>query len=129
MYQVEMQIGAKPKHAWASVRFKDRTGKVHRRDLEVEGEETVNRNYLKVLAEAFRILTRPCMVTVYIDSDYIAACFQNGWVYNWEKNDWKNSKGKPVRNEEQWKAVRKSMAPHSIRFVYVKDEKVKGEVT
>lgn len=119
MYEVTVTISANTSKYWASVQFEDRRGVVHARNVDKENKATINRNYLNALTDAFSILTKPCMVTVYADSDYIVAAFKNGWVQDWEKHDWKNKKGNIVRNVEQWKTLREAMAPHSARFLYL----------
>lgn len=119
MHKVTITIGASTSKYWASIEFEDSRGVVHARQVDQEKKATVNSNYLSALTDAFRILTRPCMATVYADSDYIVAAFKNGWVQDWEKHDWKNKKGNTVRNVEQWKRLREAMAPHSARFLYL----------
>lgn len=123
MFKVDMTVDANASKYLAKVNFEDRQGTVHSRSISEERTATVNGNYLEALFKAFEILNRPCMVTVYCSSDFIVACFQNGWVTNWEKAGWKNAKGKEVKNAEQWKYLREMMAPHSTRFIYLKGER------
>ena len=78
---------------------------------------------LQAMSEAFGVLNKACMVKVRCESDYIVACFQNGWVTRWEKNSWIKQNGKPPRNLEEWKRLREKMAPHSVVFEYVKGER------
>lgn len=122
MLEVEMEVGANPNKYWAFVRFRDKNGKVHERAVEEENKGTVHSNYLRAMIEGYRILIKPCMVTVYCGSDHITACFQQGWVSSWENHEWKNSNGRDVRNVELWKQLRRFMAPHSTRVIYKKGE-------
>ena len=118
--EVDMYVTANVSNYLAKVQFCDGKGKVHERVLEREHEGTVNGNYLTAMTVAFRILLKPCMVTVHCGSDHITACIQNGWVNEWEKREWKNAKGNKVKNAEQWEQFRKVAAPHSVRVIYEK---------
>lgn len=122
MLEVEMEVGANPNKYWAFVRFWDKNGKVHERTVEEECKATIHSNYLRAMINGYRILIKPCMVTVYCGSDHITACFQQGWVNSWESHEWKNSNGKDVRNVELWRQLRRFMAPHSTRVIYRKGE-------
>jgi ribonuclease HI len=44
-------------------------------------------------------------VVVHSDSAYIINCWKEKWYQNWERNNWKNSKKKPVANKELWQAL------------------------
>lgn len=123
MLAVEMDVGANASKYWACVRFKDKDGVVHERKVGEENKDTAHGNYLRAMIEAYRILIRPCLVTVYCGSDHIAACFQQGWVQGWESHEWKNAKGNTVKNVELWKQLRRFMAPHSTRVIYKKGER------
>ena len=123
MYEVTINVGANAKNYWAFLRFEDKEGKVHSREVSREREATINGNYLQAMTEAFGVLNKACMVKVRCESDYIVACFQNGWVTRWEKNGWIKPNGKPPRNLEEWKRLREKMAPHSVVFEYVKGER------
>ena len=120
--KVDMEVRASTSKYWALLRFEDAEGNVHERRKEGERASTVNSNYLQAFIEGFRILIKPCMVTVYCGSDHIAACFQKEWVQSWEAHSWKNAKGSTVRNVEQWKELRGIMAAHSVRVVYDRRE-------
>ncbi len=117
-YEVTIEIGANASKYWALLAFKDQKGREHKREVRKDRPATANENYLVGLTEAYKVLKTPCMVTVCCGSDHIAACFSNGWVQDWEKHEWKNKKGKTVRNAEAWQELRKAMAPHSTRVIY-----------
>ena len=55
------------------------------------------------------------------DSKYAIGCLTE-WIHNWERNDFVNSKGEPVKNAELIKSIRLLMtsAPFSVQFEYVK---------
>lgn len=119
MYTVEVDIGASTSKYWASARFEDAKGVVHERKIEAERKASLNSNHLQALIDIIRILQKPCMVDVYTSLEYVIEPFKQGWITNWEKNDWKTSKGKEVRNAGQWRELREALAPHSARFLYI----------
>lgn len=123
MQQVEMSVGANASKYWAYIRFEDKEGVVHERRVNQEHSATVNSNYLQAMIDGYQKLIKPCMVTVFCESDHIVACFQQGWVNNWEAHDWKNAKGNTVKNAEQWKTLRGVMAQHSSRVVHIKGDR------
>lgn len=85
-----------------------------------EPQTTNNRMELTAVIEGLRRLKEPCHVTVYSDSAYIVNCFQQGWITNWKKNGWVNSKNKPVENQDLWKQLDELMQTHRVQFVKVK---------
>ncbi len=117
MYTVVIEIGASASKYWASMRFTDKKGKVHERRLRGDRQASSNSNHLQALLEAVKLLNRPCMLDVHTSEDYVIEPFKQGWINQWEKNDWKNAKGTTVRNAEQWRQLREALAPHSARFI------------
>lgn len=121
--EVDVEIRASTSNYWALLTFVDKSGQVHKKEINGEHKGTINGNYLTALIEAYKALNRPCMVTVYADSDYIVASFQNGWVDSWMRHNWKNAKGRTVRNVELWQELKQAMRPHSSRFIYRREKK------
>lgn len=60
---------------------------------------------LELLIEAFSILTKTCSVRVNTQCEHILSAFENGWLEQWKKSDWKTARGKPVANAELWQQV------------------------
>lgn len=118
MYTVHIEIGANTSKYWASMRFEDSKGITHEKKIKKERSASRNSNHIQALLEAVEVLQRPCMLDVYTSSEYLIEPFKQGWIVNWERNSWTNAKGKEVRNAEQWKKLRKALAPHSARFMY-----------
>ena len=62
---------------------------------------TNNRMELLAAIMALRNVKNNSEITIYTDSTYV----KNGiteWVLKWKKNDWKNTKKKPVKNKDLW---------------------------
>lgn len=99
----------------AYLRFGD-----HEREL-CGGEErtTNNRMELTAVIEGLRALTKPCSVTLHVDSTYV----MNGatkWILGWKRNGWRTSDKKAVKNVELWQELDAQMARHQIQWVWVK---------
>ena len=80
---------------------------------------TNNRMELRAVIEALNILKEPCQITLYSDSQYM----KNGitkWIFNWKKNNWKSSQGKPVKNQDLWQALNEAIQHHQINWQWVK---------
>lgn len=58
-------------------------------------------------------------VTVYTDSSYLIKGI-TGWVFLWEKNDWKKNDGEPVKNEDLWRKLISLKKKMNISWVHVK---------
>ena len=65
-------------------------------------------------------LTKPCEVELYSDSKYVVDAFNQNWIGSWQKKGWKKSDGKPVKNTDLWQELLQAMAPHQVKFIWVK---------
>lgn len=77
-------------------------------ELEISGsmpQTTNNRMEVFALISALGKLKTRCDVTVYSDSAYLVNAFNEHWLDNWQKKDWKNSEGKPVENQDLWRLL------------------------
>ena len=77
-------------------------------ELEISGsmpQTTNNRMEVFALISALGKLKTRCDVTVYSDSAYLVNAFNEHWLDNWQKRDWKNSEGKPVENQDLWRLL------------------------
>ena len=76
---------------------------------------TNNRMELLSVVEALKLLKEPCDVTIYSDSKYVVDAVEKGWLFGWQK---KNFKGK--KNPDLWKLFLSEYNKHKIRFKWVK---------
>ena len=106
------------------------------------GEKDTTNNIMEITAviEALKHLKRPCEVEIYSDSAYVVNAFNNGWIYNWIKNNWKTSGKDPVKNKELWQELYNLTKIHKVQFIKVKghsdnefnnrcDELARGEIS
>ncbi|URL07198.1 ribonuclease HI [Avibacterium sp. 21-595] len=80
---------------------------------------TNNRMELRAVIAALASLKEPCQVTLHSDSQYM----KNGmtkWIFNWKKNNWKSSTGKPVKNQDLWLLLDNETQRHQIHWQWVK---------
>lgn len=84
-----------------------------------EPSTTNNRMELMGAISALEALKRPCVVTLYTDSQYL----KNGittWMTGWVRNGWKTADKKPVKNQDLWQRLQAATKPHDIRWQWVK---------
>ena len=62
-------------------------------------------------------LKEPCRVTLYSDSKYLTDAYLEGWVYAWEKANWRAGK---VKNPDLWQRLLVLTRTHDVKFVWVK---------
>ena len=94
---------------------------------EISGaKENTTNNVMEMTAviEALKLLKEECEVEVYSDSAYVVNSFNQGWIYNWQKNNWKTASKEPVKNREIWEELHGLTKKHKVVF-----NKVKGHST
>ncbi len=102
---------------WAAVLlYKDK-----RKEISGGSKQTTN-NIMEVTAviEALKCLKFSCKVKLYSDSAYVVNCFNQGWIYNWKKNNWKTASKEPVKNKELWEELYNLVQENDVEFIKVK---------
>lgn len=94
--------------------------KGHRRELSGGALETTNnRMELTAVIEALNALKRPCTVRVHTDSTYVMRGITE-WIEGWKARNWRTAGRKAVKNVDLWQALDAAMAPHKVRWKWVK---------
>ena len=95
--------------------------KDNKKEISGNNPATTN-NIMEITAviEALKLLKFPCNVKVYSDSSYVVNCFIKGWIYNWQKNNWKTADKQPVKNRDLWEELYNFTKIHKIEFIKVK---------
>ena len=81
---------------------------------------TNNRMELMAAIVGLEALNRPCEVELYSDSQYLVNAFNQRWIENWQKKNWKRGKNEPVKNVDLWKRLLAAKAPHNVKFIWVR---------
>lgn len=86
------------------------------------GKKDTTNNVMEMTAvlEALKLLKFECEVEIYSDSAYVVNAFQQGWIDNWRKNNWKTASKEPVKNRELWQELYDFTQKHKIQFMKVK---------
>ncbi len=97
--------------------------KEHKKEFSGGCKNTTN-NIMEITAvlEALNQLKYPCNseVKIYSDSAYVVNAFNNGWIYNWKKNNWKTASKEPVKNKELWEELYVLVKKFNASFIKVK---------
>lgn len=105
----------------AILQFADSGGQIHEKALSAGYKKTTNnRMELMGAIAGLEALTRPCVVEIYSDSKYLTDAFNQRWIDNWVKNNWKRGKSGPVKNIDLWERLLTAMKPHQVTFHWVK---------
>ena len=104
----------------AVLRYVDRLGNNHEREYSAGYEKTTN-NRMELLAAivGLEALTKPCRVMLYSDSQYLVKAFNEHWIENWQKKNWKRG-SEEVKNRALWERLLKVVGKHEVEFVWVK---------
>ena len=86
------------------------------------GKKDTTNNVMELTAviEGLKLLKFPCKVNLYSDSAYVVNAFLQNWIFNWQKNNWKTSDKKEVKNKELWQELISLTHTHHVTFNKVK---------
>jgi len=84
-----------------------------------EPDTTNNRMELMAAISALETLTRPCVIELHTDSQYLRGGVM-GWMDNWKKRGWLTADKKPVKNIELWKRLDEARLRHDVSWHWVK---------
>ena len=84
-----------------------------------ELETTNNRMELVAAIEALKKLKKPCKINLHTDSKYVQEGITK-WMTMWQKNNWRKSDNKPVKNLDLWQLLKKEIDEHDISWTWVK---------
>src|SRR5881398_152565 len=91
------------------------------KERELSGGEpltTNNRMELMAAIKGLEALKRPCRVRLHTDSIYVRDGITR-WIHNWQRNGWRTSDKKPVKNAELWQELVDACDPHRIEWHWV----------
>lgn len=93
----------------------------HRKELSAGFLLTTN-NRMELLGAivGLEALKRPCVVTLWSDSQYVIKAMSEGWIEGWQKRGWKTSAKKPVKNQDLWRRLLAAVDAHEITWRWVR---------
>jgi ribonuclease HI len=80
---------------------------------------TNNRMELMAAIQGLESLTRPSVVHVYTDSQYLRRGVTE-WIYGWKRNGWMTKDKKPVKNADLWLRLDATAGQHEVQWFWVK---------
>jgi ribonuclease HI len=81
---------------------------------------TNNRMEILAAIKGLEMLKRPCMVTVYSDSQYLVKAMSHGWATRWKRNGWRLSTNEPAKNVDLWDRLLALCTVHRVHFRWIK---------
>ena len=84
-----------------------------------EFDTTNNRMELMAAIQALSALTRPSIVQLHTDSQYVRKGITE-WIEGWQKKGWKTANKKPVKNKELWLQLLGLTEQHTVEWIWVK---------
>ncbi len=84
-----------------------------------DAQTTNNRMELTAAITALATLTRPCLVVLTTDSQYLVKGMTE-WLPGWVKKGWRNSRKEPVLNRDLWEQLAELAKKHRIDWRWVR---------
>ncbi|MBY5992009.1 ribonuclease HI [Ferrimonas balearica] len=93
----------------------------HHRKESAKGFQRTTNNRMEMLAavQGLALLTEPCDVELYTDSQYLRQGITQ-WIHGWKRNGWKTAAKEPVKNVDLWQALDTQVARHQVNWHWVK---------
>ena len=103
------------------LRYIDGEGKVFEKEFSAGYIKTTNnRMELMGVITGLEALTKPCEVEIISDSKYVTDAFNQNWIINWQRKNWKTAGNQPVKNIDLWKRLLQAGEKHHLKFTWVK---------
>ena len=85
-----------------------------------EEQTTNNRMELLAVIVGLEALKKPCKVKICSDSKYFIDAFEQKWIENWKKNNWRTATKQPVKNQDLWQQLDALASTKTIHWHWVK---------
>lgn len=103
---------------WAFILRHPATGKAIERSG-AEASTTNNRMELMAVIEGLRALTKPSLIDLTSDSQYVLNGLKE-WMDQWKRRGWKTASKQPVKNQDLWETLDLLREKHDIRFHWIR---------
>ncbi|MBI3560712.1 MAG: ribonuclease HI [Gammaproteobacteria bacterium] len=84
-----------------------------------EAQTTNNRMELMAAIHALESLSRPCVVRLTTDSQYVKKGITE-WIGSWKARGWRTADKKPVKNLDLWQRLDAAVARHQVQWHWVR---------
>ena len=84
-----------------------------------KAKTTNNEMEIKAVLEGLKALKEPCEVDLYSDSQYVVKAISE-WIYNWQKNNWRNASKKEIAHREMWEEIYNLLQKHKVNPIWIK---------
>jgi len=84
-----------------------------------EVQTTNNRMELMAAIAALEALKRPSRVDLHTDSTYLKDGITR-WIHAWKGRGWRTAGKKPVKNLDLWQRLEAAIAPHEMRWTWIR---------
>ena len=88
-------------------------GMVTRTGFEQLEDATRHRAELVSVCKALERMVLPSEIAIFTDSLYVASGW-NGWIEQWQQNNWQSARGVPVLYREEWERLLELIKPHNV---------------
>ncbi len=65
-------------------------------------------------------LKKPCKVRIVSDSQYVVNSISKGWVFTWQKNNWKKADKTRAENVDLWERLLPLLEIHEYEFEWIR---------
>lgn len=102
---------------WAAI-MRNSAGR-EKRISGAEHDTTNNRMELLAAIRALEVLSRPRLVTMHLDSEYVFLGI-TARLAKWKADGWRTADGKPVKNADLWRRLEEATARHEVTWRWVR---------
>ena len=102
--------------AWSAILQQDGNERILRGSS--VSHSTNNQMELTAVTEALLAMPQATEITIYTDSQYVQRGITE-WLPNWQRNNWRGSNRRPVKNQALWRALVAAATSHEICWVWV----------
>ena len=70
------------------------------------------------IKNALRFLDQCDVICLNISCSFVANAFLNGWVQKWQINEFRDARGKDIKNRDIWEDITKMLNERKVEIIY-----------
>lgn len=111
------------------IEYQMKNGVIHKRfDFGMGESLTYHKSVLLALGMSLKRLNASSYLTIHTDSQHVVGTIRRGSLETWRENDFQSSRGREIKNCEEWKIVDKLLKGHKVEFELTKSNKYSEEL-